>query len=78
MICFRCEKEISDDSPFCPFCGPHIKRKLKKDTTATATDAPNTIYIPYFLLPIKKDDTLVKKVIRLFRPKKGIRITIDT
>jgi hypothetical protein len=77
MICFRCETEISDDSPFCPFCGPHIYRKLKKDTTATATDAPNTIYIPY-LLTIQKDDTLVKKVIRLFRPKKGIRITIDT
>ena len=52
-------------------------KKIGKEKQDTITDIPTEIEIPYFLI-IQKDDTLVKKVIRLFRPQKGIKIKIDT
>ncbi len=51
-------------------------KKIGKEKQDTITDIPTEIEIPYFLR-IQKDDTLLKKVIRLFRPQKGIKITID-
>lgn len=54
-----------------------MMKKISKEKQDSVTDTSLDIEIPYFLR-IQKDDTLVKKVIRLFRPKKGIRITIDT